>query len=87
MTLPKNPYPKPPKPYPSPILKLWMQLLDIAASVLATPRDTEPHASFWTESERALLVTLRKRLVLTACAPAEEFIWVRGTHRRTCQPF
>ena len=57
-----------------------MQLLDIAASVLATPGVTEPCASFWTESERALLVTLRKRLVLTACAPAEEFIWVRDTH-------
>ena len=68
------------------IPKLCMQLLDIALSVLATPGDTKPCASFWTESERALLVTLRKRLVLTACAPAEEFIWVRRTHRRTCQP-
>ncbi len=60
-----------------------MQLLDLAASVLVTPGDTKPCASFWTESERALLVTLRKRLVLTACTPAEEYIWVCSTHRRT----
>jgi len=63
-----------------------MQLLDVAASVLATPGDTKPCASFWTESERALLVTLRKRLVLISRAPAEQHIWVCGTHRRTCQP-
>ena len=63
-----------------------MQLLAVAASVLATPGDTRPCASFWTESERALLVTLRKRLVLTTCAPAEELIWVRGMHGLSCQP-
>ena len=66
--------------------KLSVQVVDIAVSVLATPGYTEPRASFWTESERALLVTLRKYLVLSARAPAEEFPWVRGTPGLCCQP-
>ena len=66
--------------------KLSVQVLDVAVSVLATPGYTEPRASFWTESERALLVTLRKHLELSACAPAEDLPWVRGTPGLSCQP-
>ena len=67
--------------------KLCMQLLDIAFCVLATHGATEPCASFWTKSECALLVTLRKRLVLTACAPAEDLPWVCITYTCRCQMF